>query len=245
MAEKSKEYDDELDSLAALSSTMAHDFNNVLCTILGQAELLESKGQLDRKQVQRLQSIRMAAHRGVELTRKFGAFGLRRKALVQPLVAKDVLADLLEVFSCSLGPAKGLRIEIEEDCSVLAEKTALLQVVSELLANAREFSGPAGDIRLSVQSVGKGEVCLLVEDQGPGFPSDIESDRLFEAFVSTGSVGRGIGLSAVDAVMRAHGGRVECSSDGGARVACFFPGQEPVLDETESARNVSVWVLED
>jgi CheY-like chemotaxis protein len=162
------------------------------------------------------------------------------------LKAEEALAELLDVFAPTLPEGKALEVRIQGDGVVFAERNALLQVVSELLVNARDFSGPTGAICLSVHPEECGGAWVVVDDQGPGFSSDLDLDRVVEPFVGTRrGTGRGIGLTAVSGVMAAHGGRVECSNDGGARVACFFPGSPPRPKATEADRSVSVWVLED
>jgi two-component system OmpR family sensor kinase len=104
------------------------------------------------------------------------------------------------------------------------------QVLANLLANARTHTpeGTKIEVNLSQQSDG---IIIEIRDNGPGL-SVADQERIFERFYRAdpsrkrnGGEGTGLGLSIVDAVMRAHGGRVEVESEigKGASFKLFFP----------------------
>ncbi|MEP7763796.1 HAMP domain-containing sensor histidine kinase [Sanguibacter sp. 25GB23B1] len=96
---------------------------------------------------------------------------------------------------------------------VLGDEGRLRQVLVNLLANARVHTPPGTTVVTSVRSDGE-TVHLTVRDDGPGIPEGLRS-QLFQRFTrgdaarSPGSGSTGLGLAIVDAVVRAHGGRIE------------------------------------
>lgn len=106
---------------------------------------------------------------------------------------------------------------------------ALHGILLNLLNNAVEALGGAGEIRLDVGHPAPGWLRMVVSDDGPGIAEDIRA-RIFEPFFTTRANGTGLGLAIVECVVRAHGGRVSCrsSEDQGASFQLDFPLAEPV-----------------
>lgn len=100
---------------------------------------------------------------------------------------------------------------------------ALAGIVVNLLENAMQACGSGAHIALRAGST-KDEVFVQVQDDGPGMPPAV-LDRLFEPFFTTRAEGTGLGLAIVQAVMQAHGGRVEVASapGQGSRFTLWFP----------------------
>jgi two-component system OmpR family sensor kinase len=117
-----------------------------------------------------------------------------------------------------------------EELFALGDEARIHQVVANLLANARAHT-PAGtqiDVSISRDSDG---IRIAVADNGPGL-SDADQQKIFERFyradpsrVRVDGEGSGLGLSIVDAVMKAHGGSVTVASEvgKGATFTLFFP----------------------
>ena len=115
----------------------------------------------------------------------------------------------------------------------LGDESRIHQVVANLLANARAHTPAGTPITVSVRTSDAG-VEISVADKGPGL-SDEDQKKIFERFyradtsrVRTGSDGSGLGLSIVDAVMRAHGGTATVKSKlgEGATFTLLFPRAE-------------------
>ena len=117
-----------------------------------------------------------------------------------------------------------------EELFALGDEARIHQVVANLLANARAHT-PAGtqiDVSISRDSDG---IRIAVADNGPGL-SEADQQKIFERFyradpsrVRVDGEGSGLGLSIVDAVMKAHGGSVTVASEvgKGATFTLFFP----------------------
>ena len=205
-----------------LAQVAAHDFNNLLCSILGQAELLAGGNRDDAVIQRRVAAIRRSASRGIELTRKLAAFGAStpvEKRWVDPV---EVLHEDLERFRGLLTEAVVLVLRIDPDIQVYADRTALQQVVVELLHNARVYGATGGRVSLEIhRSVHGDGTVVRVRDQGVGFPEDSDLQDLLIPFVGRG--GRAIGLAAIHHVMQGHSGTVQLKNETGAVVECFFP----------------------
>ena len=117
-----------------------------------------------------------------------------------------------------------------DEIFTLGDEVRIHQVVANLLANARAHTPAGTPITVSVKSTDVG-VEISVADKGPGLNAE-DQKRIFERFyradssrVRTGPDGSGLGLSIVDAVMRAHGGTVSVQSTPGegATFVLSFP----------------------
>jgi two-component system phosphate regulon sensor histidine kinase PhoR len=110
-----------------------------------------------------------------------------------------------------------LNVSIADGVAALpADSDALEQAILNLLSNAMKYSGSAREIDLSLRS-GDGEAVIEVCDQGIGIDAQ-EQSRIFEKFYRSRSAdtervaGTGLGLTVVQHVVQAHGGRVELQS---------------------------------
>jgi len=124
------------------------------------------------------------------------------------------------------GPQHPITVVIPDDENfVLGDATRIHQAVANLLANARTHTPVGTEITITVAN-GENEVSISVADRGPGL-SPADQERIFERFyradtsrARTKGEGSGLGLSIVDAVMKAHGGSVTVTSELGQ--GCVF-----------------------
>lgn len=151
----------------------------------------------------------------------------------------EVVRDTLESFRPRLED-QGFRVEEQIPAHlppVRADATALAHCVLNLLDNAIKYSRERREVRVSAGVRGE-EVTISVRDRGIGIPAG-EHARVFEKFVrlETGLVhdvkGAGLGLSLVDQIIRAHGGRVELASQAGE--GSTFTLVLPIAKDAEAA----------
>jgi len=129
------------------------------------------------------------------------------------------------------GPDHPISVDLAaEENFVLGDATRIHQAVANLLANARTHTPAGTPITISVLHL-PDELLLTVADKGPGI-SAADQERIFERFyradtsrARTKGEGSGLGLSIVDAVMKAHGGSVTLTSElgQGCEFALHFP----------------------
>ena len=153
--------------------------------------------------------------------------GLRGQNLQQVPVAgiTAAVADLYELAA----EDKGVRLKFEaaEGLSVKGDPLMLRRMLANLVDNALKFTPSSGEVLVTVAQAGA-EVVFTVRDNGPGIAAeDLPRiwDRLYRSDRSRATHGLGLGLSFVQAIIKAHGGRVECESKPGegATFRAFFP----------------------
>jgi signal transduction histidine kinase len=109
---------------------------------------------------------------------------------------------------------------------VMADPPRILQVVTNLLANARKYSPRGGQIRVSARQV-DGPVEVAVEDHGLGIAPEA-LPRLFDRFYRVAGddrrriQGTGLGLAIAKEIIEAHGGRIGALSDGPGNGSTFW-----------------------
>ena len=102
--------------------------------------------------------------------------------------------------------------EVEEgvDLVVAGQEGRLIQVLRNLVENARSFSPPNGTVRLQARQDGTA-IVISVEDDGPGLPPAIAAD-VFEPFISGKENGTGLGLALVSKLICDGGGWITVDS---------------------------------
>ena len=144
-----------------------------------------------------------------------GTMQLRR----EPVPLAEVVARAIDLYR-DVADAKGVTLALAAapaDSVVTADRTRLEQVAANLIDNAVKYTPPGGRVDVEVRRDADAAV-LRVRDTGPGIPADELPrifDRLFRGDTSRTERGLGLGLSLVKAVVEAHGGTVEVSSEVG------------------------------
>jgi len=218
------------DSLNVIAGGMAHEFNNLLTVIIGNAELTTMTLPEDAPARSQLEQIEQAARRATDLTRQLLAYAGKGKVLARPT---DLNLLLREIRLHSALPA-GVTLNIEPSNrlpKVLADESQMRQMLVNLLANAIEaLHGKAGTVTIRTDSImvsaPKAEdhateethpgwyVRLQISDTGAGM-NEAVLVRIFEPFYTTKFTGRGLGLAAVQGIVRTHGGTVSVRSSPG------------------------------
>jgi|GEM_PF-1910914 len=223
------EKSERLAGIGQLASGIAHDFNNSLSVILMGLELCMEDLENHEFLHKTLFRVRNTAVDSVSLTRRLLTLGAKQPSQLGPVHLESIIlgaVDLLRPRFQSLGV--DLEISIRQGLvEFLADGPALEDALRNLVLNSlhaieevnssEEIYRPKGSyVRLSGRIIGE-EVCISVEDNGPGIPEEIK-ERIFEPFFTTkgreGSVrGTGLGLSMVQSIIHRHGGVIEMKSE--------------------------------
>jgi two-component system sensor histidine kinase KdpD len=135
--------------------------------------------------------------------------------------------------------------------AVRVDARAVAEVLYTLLDNAAKYSPAGSHIGVHAESAGDSAVCLSVEDEGPGVPSELR-ERVFDKFFramrdgdagAPKPTGTGMGLAIAKGIVEAHGGsiRVREGREGrGSRVVVTLPVGEDELKAVESGRELSI-----
>lgn len=208
----------KLESLGILAGGVAHDFNNFLTGILGEAELARMRLGSDYPDVaKRLESIETVALRAAEVTQQLLTYTGKRQNPPQPVKLDEVVQEVLDMLGTVLSRGAKIELHLDPVRAIIADRAQMIQIVMNLLTNASDalYRGVGViDVRVcEIDDPANGRPCirLSVADNGCGMTPDVQA-RLFDPFFTTKDTGRGLGMSAVQGILRAHGGDIAVES---------------------------------
>lgn len=242
----------KLESIGVLANGIAHDFNNLLGGILASSELaLIDSAEASQVQEQ-LQRIRMASIRGAEIVRQLMIYSGKDSPDFEPVNVSTLVKEMLDLLKVSISKHAILRIELGDNLpAVHASPAQIRQVVMNLITNASEAIGERqGEIHVSsglvavcagspmgaIRNLPQGNyVKLEISDTGGGMTAELQAS-IFDPFFTTKQGGRGLGLSVVRGIVRAHGGSIHVRSapGQGTTFQILLPCQESSAEENQS-----------
>ena len=215
-----------------LAGGVAHDFNNLLVPILGQAELAAAELEPSSELHQRVDTIRTAAEKASDLVHQLILYAGGQPSSFARVDLVEETREMLNLASATFAPGIQVHTELGECALVNADAAQLRQIIMNLLINAAEAIGDApGLIEVGVEHR-PGTVVLVVTDNGCGM-DEATQRRVFEPFYTTKFTGRGLGLSAVLGIVRAHQGELVLNSapGEGSRFELHLPEAAPLDSE--------------
>ena len=253
-------------AIGQLAGGVAHDFNNILTVIQGNAEIASLMIDDSNPLFPRVEEIKRAAEKASALTRQLLAFSRRQPMAKVPVDVNQLITDMLKMLGRLVEENMEIKTDLAEGLPLVeADPGQLEQVVMNLVVNARDAMPTGGAITISTAHApgtrGSGFVMLSVADEGTGMDAET-LERLFEPFFTTKGVGggTGLGLSVVHGIVEQHGGRivVDSSPGKGSTFRVFLPAihdtcasgpsDDPLLSAVplpESAGRKRVLLVED
>ncbi|MFO0878267.1 MAG: response regulator [Gemmataceae bacterium] len=249
----------KLESLGVLAGGIAHDFNNLLTGILGYTNL--AVYQLPEVSPVRglLQEAEKAACRAAELVQQLLAYAGMGKFVIQPVNLTTLVQEMAALVRTMASRRATLQLELSDELPAIeADPTQIRQVVMNLITNAAEalvsrdgvvtvrtttcqLDGPAIQADEAFAEAAPGlYVVLEVSDTGSGMAPETLR-RIFDPFFSTKFSGRGLGLAAVQGIVRSHRGRIRVQSERGKGTTfqVYFPVLEKAAAPAEQASGAS------
>ncbi len=221
----------KLEALGRLAGGVAHDFNNMLLAILGEAEMLALALPPDSPHQVPVANMRSAATRSAALTRQLLAFGRRQRIEPREVVLSSLLLDLEPLMRRIVGVRVRLVVELPERGAgprVVADPGQVEQALLNLVVNGSDAMPDGGDLFVSVtetdlsasEAARRGarvegpHAVIEVRDTGLGIPDDVRP-HLFEPFFTTKEAGKGtgLGLATVYGAVEQAGGLIEVESE--------------------------------
>jgi signal transduction histidine kinase len=228
-----------METIGALSSGIAHNFNNITGAILGYTETAQAQVEPHGRVAESLSEIRRAGERARDLVDQILTFGRRAAPRRSRICIKALIAETMSLLEASLRPQISLVVRgTSQPMVVSGELAQLQQVILNLCNNAAQAMDAAGTIEVeigardigSALSMGHGElvhghyVVISIVDSGRGMDEAL-LERIFEPFFTTRPEGNGLGLATVREIVLDHGGAVNVQSapDTGTRFDIWLP----------------------
>jgi two-component system, cell cycle sensor histidine kinase and response regulator CckA len=264
----------KLEGLGVLAGGIAHDFNNLLGSILTTSELVRSELPNHSPAHDGLDSIKTVADRAAAIVRQMMAYAGQEKTVLEPVNLSALVHEMLQLLHVSISKRAQLRVDLPEDLPpVRANSAQIRQVVMNLITNASEALGENdGVISIALAHLrsdpgptangvsGRAPtdaIRLTVSDTGSGMTEAIQT-RIFDPFFTTKFPGRGMGLAALQGIIRDHGGTIQVVSTPGqgSRFEVLLPctsraereirdGLEPASSGADAGVTLRVLLVED
>jgi nitrogen-specific signal transduction histidine kinase len=215
-----------METIGALSSGIAHNFNNITGAILGYTETAQAQVGPNGRVAESLSEIRRAGERARDLVDQILTFGRRAAPRRSSICIKALIAETKSLLEASLRPQINLVVRSTSQQTIVSGEVAQLQqVILNVCNNAAQAMDAAGTIEVGIDardlgcalSMGHGElvrghyVVISIIDSGRGMDGAL-LERIFEPFFTTRPEGNGLGLATVREIVLDHGGAVNVQS---------------------------------
>lgn len=240
----------KMDAVGRFAGGVAHEFNNLLTTILGNLSLLEEPSRQDPLCSKRVGDATRGAERAAALVRQMLAFGRRTELERARVDMVALVGEVVEFMRRSIDRAIAVDWEPPDHLPpILGDAGQMHQVLLNLCLNARDaiqarmavepLEHPRLRLRASLveaEATGTPWIAVEVSDNGVGMDEQTRA-RAFEPFFTTKELGQGtgLGLSVVYGILEQHGGRITCDSRRGHGTTCriFLPAAEGPVAEPQ------------
>lgn len=222
----------KLESLGLLAGGIAHDFNNLLCVVLSCASMVAEELKVEDPLQAYLADIIQATDRASNLARQMLAYAGKGQVVIEHVQMTGLVQSTCDLIRASIPKNVKLTVETQSDLSpVTGDLGQLQQVVMNLVMNAAESIDNAcgGSVKVSISGESFGEeevekiglitgtlaagsyVIVEIQDSGSGMDEEIK-EKIFDPFFTTKFTGRGLGLSAVQGIVRGQKGALALQS---------------------------------
>ena len=226
--EKRLRYSQKMEAIGMLAGGVAHDFNNILTAIVGNANLLQLNLDKNDPEQEHVDQILASTERAANLIQSLLAFGKKQVFTLKPANPGELVGRMEKMLKAMVNDTVELRIQsICTAPSVMADASQIERVIINLVVNARDAMPRGGvvTVRTGAAEVdadflnthGFGDAgkyaVIIVEDTGIGMDEETRA-RIFEPFFTTKGFdkGTGFGLSIAYEIVKQHKGYILVSS---------------------------------
>jgi PAS domain S-box-containing protein len=257
-AEESLRQMQKLDSLGVLAGGVAHDFNNLLVAMMGQTSLALLKMQPDHPARNHIEKSMRATERAANLTRQLLAYSGRGQFEIRAVDLNELIRQNYHLFEVAIPKNINLRLALFKQPAVIeADPGQMQQIIMNLLINAvQAIDEERGTITVVTgrQAISGEEwfywqktgrplapdhyITLEIHDTGQGM-DEMTIERIFDPFFTTKPSGHGLGLAAVQGIVRGHKGglRVYSMPNEGTTFKLLFPALQKDEVDLELSEN--------
>ncbi len=245
----------KIESIGLLAGGVAHDFNNILSTILGYSDLSLMNLPDGHPARQNLLIIRDAGEKAAALTHQLLAFSRKQVLEMKAVNLNTIVERMAKMLSRVIGEDVVLRLNTKSPTrNIMADVGQIEQVLMNLAVNARDAMPSGGrliietsDIELGGEYIKKHEivkegpyVMLAVSDAGEGMSKTV-MERIFDPFFTTKEVGKGtgLGLATVYGIVKQHNGYIFVYSESGKGTTfkIYLPATHEESSGTHTAKS--------
>ena len=231
----------KMESIGRLAGGVAHDFNNMLQTILGYCDMAFVELDHNNPLHEYILEIHKAAERSANLTRQLLAFARKQTMNPKALDLNDVVAGMLKMLQRLIGEDIELAWLPGHDLwAVKVDPSQVDQLLANLMVNARDAIRDAGIVTIRTDNVVLDEafcaahtetvpgeyVMLMVKDDGCGM-DEKTMEHIFEPFFTTKEQdkGTGLGLATIYGIIKQNNGFIDIDSapDQGTTCRIYLP----------------------
>lgn len=243
----------KMESVGRLAGGVAHDFNNMLSVILGQANLALMKTDKDNPLRHSFEQIINAGNRSADLTRQLLAFARKQTVAPKILDLNQTVSGMLKILKRLIGENIELQWKPQSSIwNVKIDPTQIDQMLANLIVNARDAIKDEGTITVSTSMLEIDQeytlqdsnfqlgnyVVLEIEDDGCGMTKEV-SKQIFEPFFTTKEMGKGtgLGMATVYGIVKQNNGLINVYSEPG--IGTNFKIYLPAYPKTAAVTTIS------
>ncbi|MCJ7525563.1 MAG: PAS domain S-box protein [Candidatus Aminicenantes bacterium] len=218
----------KMEAIGILAGGVAHDFNNILSTIVGYTSLLQMKLKAGDPFKEYIERILSASERAVNLTSSLLAFSRKQEIELRPLDINDTIYGFHKILARLIGEDIDFHLDLASQTLVVdADVRQIEQLLMNLANNSRDAMPRGGKLTIRTEAVVLTETraeipagsyaVVTVADSGTGMSMDVQA-HIFEPFFTTKEVGKGtgLGLAMVYGIVKKHNGFIHMTSTSGA-----------------------------
>jgi two-component system cell cycle sensor histidine kinase/response regulator CckA len=242
-----------MEAVGQLAGSLAHDFNNILTSLIGYGSLLKMEIPEDSPLRLYVEEILFSAEKAANLTQSLLALSRKQTISLKSCNLNEIIIDLEKLLKRLLMEDIELKINItEKKLIIMADLAQIDQVIINLSTNARDAMPNGGTLTIETNLLNldaefinehkngrPGEYALLsISDTGTGMDNTIK-EKIFDPFFTTKEIGQGsgLGLSIVHGIIKQHNGfiSVESKINYGTTVNIYLPLIDDTLSEKQHA----------
>lgn len=202
---------EKMDALGRFGAGLAHDFNNVLTSMMLRIDTLNDAFPHEPVLAREVELLKDEAARGSRLVKQLLTFARADNFVPRPIDLTQIMRDSIPLLESLLRGRWTLSPRVPpEPLVVHADRGQLEQVILNLVLNARDAMPEGGEVD-AVLAADDDTVTLTVSDQGVGI-DDRTIKHIFEPFFTTKTHGTGLGLSTVHTIVHQNGGTIDVAS---------------------------------